>query len=311
MAHVLEDGMLERFGEGLERDERAPATVGKYLRDARAFVEFAGGAGAEVDRATVARYKAHLQGRYRPSSANSMLAAVNRFLRSAGWGECAVRPLRVQRAPLRPAERELTRGEYRRLVAEAERRGDERLSLVMQTLCATGMRVGELRFVTVEALRAGRVDARRKGRSREVVVPSSLRERLLGYAGVRGISHGPVFVTRGGRPLDRSNVLHAMKALCAGAGVAPSKVFPHNLRHLFARTFYRARGDLAGLADVLGHASVDTTRVYTRAGAAERERAIEGLGLVLGGAADRITPVMRCLPPAPARPGDETDAEGL
>lgn len=279
-AHVITDALVEAFRHRLADEERSAATVRKYLHDLTAFRAFAG-EGAEVTKELVVAYKRHLVDHYRPTSVNSMLAAVNRFLREAGWGDCTVRSLRIQHQPFRNRDRELTRAEYIRLVNAARARHDERLSMLMQTICSTGIRVGELQFITVEALAQGRTTVSFKGKERVVLIPAALCRALKEYARARGIEHGSVFVTRGGRPLDRSNILHSMKSLCKTARVACQKVFPHNLRHLFACLYYQAEKDLSHLADLLGHSNVNTTRIYTCVSGDEQVRQIERLGLVL------------------------------
>lgn len=210
-----------------------------------------------------------------------MLAAVNRFLKAIGRYDCTVKALRIQRQAFRPKEKELSKGEYYRLLAAAKKRKDTRLYLLIQTLCATGIRVSELRFITVEAVERGCATVSLKGKNRQVLLPAALRRELQKYAKRRGIRCGSIFVTRTGKPMDRSNILHAMKSLCADANVNPGKVFPHNLRHLFACLFYQAYKDISRLADLLGHSSINTTRIYTSVNGAEQQRQIERLGLVI------------------------------
>ena len=209
-----------------------------------------------------------------------MLAAVNAFFRFAGWEECRVRALRLQRRMFREPERELSREEYLRLLETARGRGQERLALLMETICATGIRVSEVRDITVEAVRAGRAEIALKGKIRTILLPGKLCRKLRKYAAARGIASGQVFLTRTGNSLSRKQIWAEMKALCQAAGVPASRVFPHNLRHLFARAFYRACRDVAKLADVLGHSSVETTRIYLLSTGAEHARYLEGLGLV-------------------------------
>ena len=219
--------------------------------------------------------------RYAPASVNTMLAAVNRFLAFCGWPELRLRPVKVQRALFLNEEKELTRAEYVRLVRAAESGGNRRLSLVIQTICATGIRVSELKFITAEAIAAGRAEVANKGKRRMVFLPEQLRRLLKTYLKKEKITAGAVFVSRNGRPLDRSNIWRDMKVLCASAGVESGKVFPHNLRHLFARTFYALEKDLSRLADILGHTNVTTTRIYTAESGAVHARQIGRLGLVV------------------------------
>ena len=269
---------LETFAAHLRRQEKSAATVEKYRRDAAVFFVFAGD--APVDRTLTVAYKAHLLARgYADRSVNSMLASLNSLLTFLGWEDCKVKSVRLQRAAYCPADRELTRSEYLRLLSAAE--GKPRLRLVMETICATGIRVSELRHFTVEAIRRGEVTIRCKGKSRRVLLPGKLRRRLLDYAACSHLQSGPLFLTRGGKPLDRTAIWAQMKALCRRAGVAAEKVFPHNLRHLFARSFYALEKDIAKLADVLGHSSIDTTRIYLMTSGTEHRRQLDRLHLVL------------------------------
>lgn len=263
----------------LIEDERSAATVKKYMRDLACFAAFVGQ--EPVTKETAIRYKQHLAENYKPASVNSMLAAVNGFFKTMGWLDCLVKPLKIQRQTFRDRARELTREEYFHLLEEARARGRNRLYLLMQTICATGIRVSELPFITVEAVRQGSATVSLKGKTRKVLIPSALRRALRRYARGNGIRKGSIFVTRGGGPVDRSNILHDMKELCKGAGVDPRKVFPHNLRHLFACQYYKVVKDLSRLADILGHSNVNTTRIYTSVSGEEQARQLERLGLVL------------------------------
>lgn len=271
--------IMERFESRLKEEEKSRATIEKYLRDAKAFAAFLGD--APVTKDAVIRYKSLLSENYAVASANSMLAAVNSFLRFLECADCVVRTFKVQKAVFRSRELELSRNEYVRLVETAKRRGNRRLCLVMQTICATGIRISELPFVTVESLHTRRARVSLKGKTRTVILPMELCRELKRYVKSSGIQSGSVFVTRGGRPMDRSNILHAMKALCQEAGVAAGKVFPHNLRHLFAVTYYNVEKDICHLADLLGHSNVNTTRIYTLISCEMQEQRLDGLGLVL------------------------------
>ena len=211
---------------------------------------------------------------------NAMLAALNGFFRFLGRTDCRVKFLKIQRRLFREAGRELTRPEYERLHAAAQSRGQERLALLMETICATGIRVSEVKYITVEAARRGRADISLKGKIRTILVPNKLCRKLLKYAKAQKTASGEIFLTRSGKGLSRKQIWAEMKAICAAARVAPSKVFPHNLRHLFARTFYRVCRDVAKLADLLGHSSIETTRIYLISAGAEHARALERLGLV-------------------------------
>lgn len=271
--------LLEAFDRKLLLDEKSAATREKYLRDVRRYACFIGE--NDVSKEANLQYKQALESNYTPASANSMLAAVNAFLRFAGWPELCMRQFRVQKNVFCTEEQELTREEYARLVAVADGRGDERLALILQTVCATGIRISELPFITLEAVQRGEAVVSCKGKTRRVFLVADLRRKLLRYARRQGISGGMIFVTRSGRPMDRSNIWKQMKALCAQAGVLPEKVFPHNLRHLFARAFYSMDKDIAKLADILGHASINTTRIYIISSGEEHRRKMERLKLVV------------------------------
>ena len=216
-----------------------------------------------------------------PATVNSILAAVNGFFRFMGWKDIAVKLLKIQKALFCDERRELTRAEYARLVRAAQQVGNERLSLVMQTICATGTRVSELRFITVEAVTTGRAEICNKGKRRTVFLPGRLRRLLRKYLQKQKKTAGAVFTTRTGRPLDRSNIWRDMKALCESADVEPGKVFPLNLRHLFARTYYSLEKDLSRMADILGHSSVNTTRIYTMESGGVHQRQLERMGLII------------------------------
>lgn len=275
---ILSAQHLSAFRENLIREEKSAATVEKYLRDAGAFLAYS--AGRSITKEHTVAYKRFLQERgYAVRSINSMLASINSLLAFLGWSDCRVKNLRCQRQTYCAEDKELTKGEYLRLLEASEHQ--EQLNLVLQAICGTGIRVSELKYFTVEALRSGEVTVRCKNKTRTVLVPGKLKKLLLGYAKRCGIRSGAVFVTRNGLPLDRSNIWAQMKRLCKTAGVNPSKVFPHNLRKLFARTFYGIEKDIAKLADILGHSSIDTTRIYIMTTGTEHRRKIERLGLVV------------------------------
>lgn len=276
---TVTDKMLSHFKNQLTNDERSAATIQKYIRDVNAFAAFAGT--QDLCKELVIQYKRSLVEKYAPASVNSMLAPVNRFLKEVGRYDCVVKALKIQRQAFRAKEKELTKAEYYRLLEAAKQHRDPRLYLLMQTICSTGIRVSELQFITVEAVRCGSAVVSLKGKTRQVLIPAALRKELKRYASERKIGSGSIFVTRTGKPLDRSNILHAMKALCADANVSMEKVFPHNLRHLFACLFYKASKDISRLADLLGHSSINTTRIYTSVSGLEQQRQIERLGLVI------------------------------
>ncbi|MDO4269680.1 MAG: tyrosine-type recombinase/integrase [Eubacteriales bacterium] len=277
----LTPGHCRAFAQYLREQERSASTIMKYMHDIGLFM--ASLDGGLVNKEAVIAFKHGLTERYKLSSANSMLVAVNSLFSFLGWYEMRVKLFKMQRQSFRPSDRELSRTEYQRLLHAAKSRSNERLYLLMQTICSTGLRVSEHRFVTVEALRTGRARVHNKGKQRLVFLPGELTARLLQYCKRVGIASGPVFVTRTGKPLDRSNIWAAMKRLCKEARVDAAKVYPHNLRHLFAVTYYRLERDLAHLADVLGHASVETTRIYTATSAKEHEKKLSRLGLLCSG----------------------------
>lgn len=249
---------LTAFKEYLHQEEKSEATVEKYLHDVGCFYTFLEQRATE--KAEVLAYKEHLIKCYAPASVNSMLVALNCFLRFCGRAECCVKLLKIQRQIFCRQEKELTREEYRRLVNAAR---DTQLSYILQTICGTGIRISELRFVTVEAVRNGRAVVNSKNKTRVIFFPAPLKKLLFRYIKKTSLQTGPVFIGKNGKPLDRSYIWRIMKGLCARANVAQSKVFPHNLRHLFAKTFYSIEKDIIRLADLLGHSSVDTTRIYT------------------------------------------------
>lgn len=279
MDHFMDELQLEQFRRTLKEEEKSRRTIEKYERDLLAFLRYLGEPGL-VNKAVVIRYKESLLEHYAVSSVNSMLAALNRFFKEQDWYDCVVKLVRVQREAFRSQEKELSREEYFRLVDAAEKKGKKRLSCLMQTLCATGIRISELPFITVEAVKRRSAVVRLKGKTRTVLLPDALCESLLDYAMQKGIFKGSIFVTRSGRPMDRSNILHEMKKLSGEAEVERSKIFPHNLRHLFAYTYYEMEKDITHLADLLGHSNINTTRIYTMSSGRKQAEQIERLGLL-------------------------------
>lgn len=272
--------MLKAYEEFLRQEERGMATITKYICDVQDFSVWIGEQAVTKDNA--AAWKAHLQeAGYAVATVNAKLSALNGFFRFAGWEECRVRLLKVQRRIFCSESRELTVQEYEQLVRTAQALGRERLALLMEAVCATGIRVSEVRYITVEAARTGRTDISLKGKIRTILLPGKLCRKLLKYAKQRNIISGEIFLTRTGRSLSRKQIWAEMKALCILADVEPSKVFPHNLRHLFARVFYRSCKDLAQLADVLGHSSIETTRLYLIRTGSEHQKRLDHLGLVV------------------------------
>ena len=271
---------LEKFKQFLIDEERAAATIEKYRREVQAFFTWLPEK-TEVSKEMVLEYKRKLAAQYKSTSANSMLVALNRFFGFCGRRDLQVRLLKVQRVSFRERSREMSVEEYKRLVRAAREKKDERLSLLIQTLCSTGIRVSEHRCITVEALRSGSICIDGKGKERAVFLPKKLQKQLKHYCKERKITTGPVFITKSGKPLNRCNIWAEMKALCKNAGIEPQKVFPHNLRHLFALTYYRLEKDIVRLADILGHANIETTRIYTSTTEEECLRSLSRMKLLL------------------------------
>lgn len=264
----------------LRTEERSAGTVENYLRHARLFMCWA--AGQPVTKEMTAAWKERLvEAGYAPVSVNAMLAALNGLLGFLGWNDCRVKFLKIQRRLFRSPDRELTRQEYDRLISAAHAEKKERLVLLMETICATGIRVSEVRYITVEAAQQGRTEISLKGKIRTILIPKKLCRKLLKYAKNKKIASGEVFLTENKKSISRRQIWGEMKRLCSSAGVEPSKVFPHNLRHLFATVFYRACRDVVKLADVLGHSSIETTRIYLLTSGAEHARQLDRLGLVV------------------------------
>ena len=270
---------IQRFSAWLTAEEKTPATIAKYVREARRFSTWL--AGRDVLKPLTRSYKAELTEKRAPAGVNGAIAALNCLFHFLNLPECRLKSLKIQRPVFRDEDRELSQAEYRRLLSAAREARNERLLLTMETLCATGIRVSELKFFTAEAVRRGRADVANKGKVRTVFLPVKLQKRLLRYAAAQGITAGPIMITRSGKPLDRSNIWSDMKKLCRAAGVAEAKVFPHNLRHLFARTYYDLEKDIVRLADILGHASINTTRIYTMETGEVHRRQLEKMRLVI------------------------------
>ena len=270
---------LTAFERHLRLEEREPGTIEKYLRDIRAFAAWL--EEKPLDKEAAVAWKEHLLASgYAPSTINSMLIAANRFFHFQHWDELRVKTVRIQRRIFRSRDRELTKEEYVRLLETAHALGRERLALLMETICATGIRVSEVKYITVEAAQAGRAEIALKGKIRTILLPGKLRRKLLKYAKKQNTGTGEIFLTRTGKGMSRHQIWAEMKAICKQAGVASSKVFPHNLRHLFARTFYKVCRDVVQLADVLGHSSVETTRIYLASTGDEYVRRMDRLGLI-------------------------------
>ena len=275
----LTQEIISDFKENLILEERSAATVEKYIRDISAFSNYADG--AEITKETVIAYKKHLQDSYAVRSVNSMLASINSLFAFLGWHDLKVKSIKLQQQIYCPEEKELTKAEYTRLCRTAERKHNERLNLILQTICGTGIRVSELQYITVEAVKQGEATVSCKAKTRSVFIVKELQKKLLRYAQSHGIKTGCIFITRTGKPMSRTNIWREMKNLCLEAEVSPTKVFPHNLRHLFARVFYGIEKDIAMLAEILGHSSINTTRIYIISTGTEHRKRMENMRLVI------------------------------
>ncbi|MFI3177200.1 MAG: tyrosine-type recombinase/integrase [Eubacteriales bacterium] len=270
---------LKDFEQYLVEEEKSKNTIRKYLRDVKKFLEYLGE--RTLEKRIVLEFKEHLQKHYEPTSVNSILAAVNHYLT---WDECMmyrVKPLKIQKAIFENPDKELCRKEYLRLVSCAKAKGDDRTALILQTICSTGIRVSELEYITVSAAKSGRSDVKCKGKNRMIYLSKDLCRLLKEYCSKNGIKTGSVFVTKSGKCMDRSNIWKKMKQLCKEAKVAESKVFPHNLRHLFAKSFYEISKDIAKLADLLGHCNINTTRIYTMESGSNHRKQLDKMNLLL------------------------------
>lgn len=268
--------IIKKYKNYLINQEKSPATIEKYLRDVRAFVEWVDG--HDIKKKIILAYKEYLISEYLPRSVNSILSSLNSLFDYLSWHDCKVKTLKIQKQIFADKDKKVTKSEYMRLLQAAK--NNRRLYYLMQTICTTGIRVSELRYITCEAIQTGQADIHCKGKMRTVILPKQLCKILKHYIRECNIKNGAVFITKTGKPLDRSNIWSDMKKLCDSAGVAPSKVFPHNLRHLFARTFYSLQKDIVRLADILGHSSVNTTRIYTMESGDIHRRQIERMNLL-------------------------------
>lgn len=277
---ILTKSIIAAFAAYLKREEKSENTVEKYIRDVRAFATYVGN--AEITKETFISYKNNLLSEsYAARSVNSMLASINSLLSFLGWADLRVKSIKLQRQIYCPEEKELTKAEYMRLVHTTKQKGKERLNLLIQTICGTGIRVGELQYITVEAVKCGEAVVSLKGKTRSVFIVRELQKKLLRYAAEQKITMGAIFITRSGKPMSRTNIWREMKSLCEQAGVNAQKVFPHNLRHLFARTFYGIEKDIAKLADILGHSSINTTRIYIITTGNEHRQRMENMRLII------------------------------
>ena len=275
----ITDKTIKEFRNYLMNEEKAAATVEKYIRDLTAFAVWLGY--TELSKEKVLEYKEYLREHYAPASVNSVLASLNSFFDYKELYGLKVKNLKIQKQIFARKEKELTKAEYEQLLKAAKRQGNRKLFLLMQTICSTGIRVSELQYITLAAIKAGRAEIDLKGKARIVIIPDVLCRVLKKYAVEQKISSGSIFISKSGKPLDRTNIWKMMKALCESAGVSKDKVFPHNLRHLFARTYYSIEKDIARLADILGHSSIETTRLYTMESGDVHRKQIQKLGLLL------------------------------
>ena len=278
MNQTITQDLIEKFENYLINEEKASATLEKYMRDIKAFCVWSGS--SEIDKRKVLDYKEYLIGKFAPASVNSVLSSLNSFFEFNNWHEMKVKMLKIQKQIFAQKDKELSKSEYERLLDAAKAKSNKRLYLLMQTICASGIRVSELRYITIDAIKRREAIINCKGKMRIVILPKELCRMLTEYAKTQKITSGAVFVTKSGKPLDRSTIWKMMKALCKSAGVSKDKVFPHNLRHLFARTFYSIQKDIVRLADILGHSSVNTTRIYTMETGEIHRRQIQKLGLL-------------------------------
>ena len=277
---ILTSNQIAAFAVYLKSEEKSENTIEKYVRDIKAFAIFVGE--AEMTKEAVITYKNKLiSDDYAARSINSMLASLNGLFSFLGWNDFKVKSIKLQRQIYCPEEKELTKAEYMRLVNTAKQKGNERLNLLIQTICGTGIRVSELQYITVEAVKCGEAIVSLKGKTRSVFIVRELQKKLLRYAAEQKIISGAIFITRNGKPMSRTNIWREMKSLCVQAGVNPQKVFPHNLRHLFARTFYGIEKDIAKLADILGHSSINTTRIYIITTGNEHRQRMENMRLII------------------------------
>lgn len=281
---TITENMLAEYQEYLQNEERSQATVDKYLHDVRALIRYMLESSGKrtLDKETIREYKQYLKEHYKMTSANSMLAAIHSFFTFVGWEELKVKAFKIQRNVYSNPEREITEKDYKRLVYAARQDGDMRMSMLLQTIGSTGIRISELRYITVESLENGRAEIYNKGKSRIVLIPSELTRLLKKYCRKAGIKSGSIFITGRGNPMDRSNINKRMKQLAKAAGVDPGKVFPHNFRHLFARIFYSIEKDIIQLMDLLGHSSINTTRIYTATTEDQPRQQMSRMKLVLG-----------------------------
>lgn len=275
---TIQKDLIQRFHKHLINEEKSPATIVKYVRDVEEFAKWL--PSSEIEKSDVLAYKVYLTGKYAPASVNAALSSLNSLFDFMKWYDLRVKNLKIQKQIFASTDKELTKAEYNRLLQVAKQKNTERLYLLMQTICSTGIRVSEVQYITVEAVSRSVAEINCKGKRRRVFLPKQLCQILRQYIKKQKIKSGAVFVTKNGNPLDRSNIWSDMKKLCKAANVSEKKVFPHNLRHLFARTYYSLQKDIVRLADILGHSSINTTRIYTMETGEVHRKQIQKLGLL-------------------------------
>ncbi|MFG6394845.1 MAG: tyrosine-type recombinase/integrase [Lachnospiraceae bacterium] len=278
----ITDKLIKKFKEYLYEEEKSTATASKYICDLKKLAKYTGS--QELTKKLIINYKEYLQnsGKYKTGSINSFIVAANCFFKFMGWEDLKVKTIKVQKKTFVPDNRDLSKEEYKKLVMAAEKAGKIKLAMIIQTLCAIGLRISELASVTVQSVNSGTVTVYCKGKERQILIPRQLQVKLLYYIHKNQTKNGVVFCTRNGKPIDRSNIWREMKSLCKEAGVEAEKVFPHNLRHLFAKTFYNTCNDIAKLADILGHSSIETTRIYIMTTSREYQKQLDIMGLSVG-----------------------------
>lgn len=276
---IITKNMIEKYKSYLQNEEKSKSTIEKYIRDIEVFFKYTDN--REINKEMVIEYKKELQEKYKVRSVNSIIASLNSFFNYLHWYELKVKTIKLQKQIYCLEEKELTKDEYIRLCQTAKKNKNERLNMILQTICATGIRVSELQFITVEAIKRGEATVALKNKSRTVFIIQKLQYKLIRYAKRIGIKSGMIFITRTGKPISRTNIWREMKALCKQANVNPQKVFPHNLRHLFARVFYRIEKDIAKLADILGHSSINTARIYIISSGIEHRKRMENMHLII------------------------------
>lgn len=281
MKHIITEQVINKFKEYLEYEEKSAATIEKYIRDIKKLMNFADG--REITKKLMLEYKENLRIKqnYKLSSINSFLIAANRLFGYLEWYGLSTRTYRIQKEAFISRKKNLSMYEYKKLVLAVRRKGNKRLEMIIQTLCSMGIRISELSYITVESVETGEVDIYGKRKQRKALIPEKLQEQLKHYIIKNKIKSGFVFRTSRGNAVDRSNIWREMKVLREETHIEGEKIFPHNLRHLFAKTFYKTEKDIAKLADILGHSSIETTRIYIRTTSEEYKKQLDKMELVI------------------------------